>query len=117
MSYHWKQIPPVINQVTPVTGSGSGSGSPTGAATSSAKVSKKSPKAEVKAKGPKAGAAASGKNVVAFELVFTSGVTGEKITVRVPGVGAFHDRDQRTSIRDVRALAAGIGDALIAVFE
>jgi|SRR5215469_453371 len=110
MSFHWGDGPSQINQV--VTVEGPGSATTTTPLTAAAKVEKKAPKAPIKTK-----AAAGARRVVAFELVFTSRVTRQQLTMRVPAVGAFHDRDRQTTLRDVKELGREIAVALNKAFH
>jgi len=114
MSFHWGDGPSQINQVVTVGGSG---GAPTTTSlTAAAKVEKKGAKAAAKTKPSKEQVTGS-RRVVAFDLVFTSGVTRQQLTVRVPAGGAFHDRDRQTTLRDVKELGREIAVALNKAFH
>src|SRR5215467_4749237 len=114
MGFHWGDGPSQINQIVTVGGSG---GAPTTISlTAAAKVEKKGAKAPAKTKPSKEQVTGS-RRVVAFELVFTSSVTRQQLTVRVPAVGAFHDPDRPTTIRDLKAIGKKIADALNAGFH
>jgi len=114
MGFHWGDGPSQINQV--VTVGGSGSTTTTAPLTAAAKVGKKASKAPIKAK-PSKDQTTGGRRIVAFELIFTSSVTRQQLTVRVPAVGAFHDPDRPTTIRDLKAIGKKIADALNAGFH
>jgi len=113
MGFHWGDGPSQINQV--VTVGGSGSAPTTTPLTAAAKVEKKGSKAPIKT--PPKDKATGARQVVAFELVFTSGVTRQQLTVRIPAVGAFHDPKRPTTIRDLRIVGKKIAEALNAGFH
>jgi hypothetical protein len=114
MSFHWGNGPSQINQVVAVGGSGSTPTTPP--STAAAKVGKKASKAAIKTK-PSKDQTTGGRRVVAYELVFTSSVTRQQLTVRVPGVGAFHDPNRPTTIRDLKMVGKKIADAINSGFH
>ena len=113
MAFHWGDGPSQINQVVAVAGPGP---SPTTTPLAAAKVEKKGSKAPIKAR-PSKDQATGGRRIVAYELVFTSSVTRQQLTVRVPAVGAFHDPNRQTTIRDLRTIGRKIAEAINAGFH
>ena len=79
-------------------------------------IGKKASKGALKSKSSKAGRPTA-TGVIAFEMTFRSRVTSEEVTVRVPGVGAFHDPAQRTTLADARKLGVEIAKARNSVFH
>ena len=79
-------------------------------------IGKKASKAPLRSKSSKAGTPTRS-GVIAFELTFRSRVTNEEVTVRVPGVGAFHDPAKGTTLADARRLGVEIARALNNVFH
>jgi hypothetical protein len=79
-------------------------------------IGKKASKAPLRSKSSKAGTPTRS-GVIAFELTFRSRVTNEEVTVRVPGVGAFHDPAKGTTLADARRLGVEIAKALNNVFH
>jgi hypothetical protein len=101
MSFHYGTGPGQINEVVALPQS-----QPTGSVTASVKAPASA--AQKSAKPPVAG----GRNVVGYELVFKSSVTGAEVSVQIPAVGVFHDPKRRITVREVRALGVKVASAL-----
>jgi hypothetical protein len=101
MGFHYGTGPGQINEVVAISQSQT-TGSPTAALKTPASGAQKA------AKPPASG----GRNVVGYELVFKSSVTGAEVSVQVPAVGVFHDPKRRITVREVRALGVEIAHAL-----